>query len=517
MEDQHLNIFCSYGRGSRKSLEHLSQLEDNITRSFVIALKYLTVGQRRKFLEKLLDVGSDVTDPGNLWFDLQTIDNKHDKRMVQRAKKKFLLLISTCEECHKGITKKSFAQREFGSVNKALLRVAAGSKKEREDLCRRVSELYKKNRKTVTPQSLQYEDFNFSPDELTAIYELLVHGSRPDGWVFNDDFAVLIESKIGHNSQSAYQLFRHLTNSNGFNLQEQSVAKGEKCLDYELVTKTWSDIVQIFDKVVGAGSDGKKQDPAPAKSVCSQFVYSQFKEYLIMSGEILDLSFLTDPNRGYDEKTMRAQLPLFLDKMDTQVAKDEKWLDRGRRPLNNLWDYYGPKPKVNDKVRMDPHYSIYFLDPTYCAIALTISKDRQKDMKSLVASDQFDKLIQGWLASDDKVFLDRCYLQMQTWRFVDYKRGQQIGESFSTFSFRVTLSELKRSGKWHNFKNSLDSLVPLTKQLDLGFEIRYFSNKKGDLRNANSEMLKDPSKLIEGFIKFIKETKHLFPDEGQTQ
>ena len=149
MKDQHLNMFCSYGRGSRKSLERLSQLEDNITRSFVIALKYLTEDQRCKFFKELLNVDLNVAGARNLRFDLQTIDDKHDKRMAQRAKKKFLLLISTFEECHKGITEK-FAQPEFSSVNKALLRVAAGSKKEQEDLCRRVSELYEKNLKADT-------------------------------------------------------------------------------------------------------------------------------------------------------------------------------------------------------------------------------------------------------------------------------------------------------------------------------------------------------------------------------
>src|SRR4030067_1382512 len=88
-EDEYLNLFFSYDKGSYKSLYQLKQLENNVTRSFLVTLKNLNPTIQSKFLEKLLYGKRNYSD---LKFDLQNFDKKKD---LPSNLKKYLLTIGS--------------------------------------------------------------------------------------------------------------------------------------------------------------------------------------------------------------------------------------------------------------------------------------------------------------------------------------------------------------------------------------------------------------------------------------
>jgi len=83
MIDPHFNIFYSYDRGSKKDKESLSQLEDNITRGFLIVLKNLEPIHQRKFLKDLVGTPKNKSTFQSLSFDLQNIEKKEELIRIQ--------------------------------------------------------------------------------------------------------------------------------------------------------------------------------------------------------------------------------------------------------------------------------------------------------------------------------------------------------------------------------------------------------------------------------------------------
>jgi len=87
MSDPHFNIFYSYGRGSQKDYDRISQLEDNVTRGFLIVLKHLSDTDRKEFLWNLLTrTGINKSQLSNLSFDLQNIDDRNDLDKIQKGR-----------------------------------------------------------------------------------------------------------------------------------------------------------------------------------------------------------------------------------------------------------------------------------------------------------------------------------------------------------------------------------------------------------------------------------------------
>lgn len=72
--DNHLNIFQAYQSGNQDSPDEINRLEDNLTRSFIITLKYLQEynkgDQFRSYVMKLMDP-KVISVPKRLSFDLQ--------------------------------------------------------------------------------------------------------------------------------------------------------------------------------------------------------------------------------------------------------------------------------------------------------------------------------------------------------------------------------------------------------------------------------------------------------------
>ncbi len=52
--DKHLNLFYSYGSGNRDDTEKIKQLEDNITKSFVVTLMNMNKKNQYKFITRLI-------------------------------------------------------------------------------------------------------------------------------------------------------------------------------------------------------------------------------------------------------------------------------------------------------------------------------------------------------------------------------------------------------------------------------------------------------------------------------
>lgn len=494
MNDKHLNLFYSYGRGSRKDLDHLNQLEDNITRSFIITLINLGPTLQNLFLNNLL--GLKLRKNTKLKYDLQNLDEDNDKKIVKKAKQKILLCISR-EKLN--IDLNSFQQKDRDIICK--IAKIKKDEKEKDKILKRIKLEYKsffKNNKFTD----EVEELNekigdkITEDNINDIYQLLIQKSRPDAWIFNKDIAILIEAKIGSGKVFKAQLFRHLTKSFGFN-DGQIFDKDKRPQELELITTTWEKVVEELSKL----KDSEKT-----------FI-KDFKEYMNMTGQTLDLSFVVNP--GYDEDTAKEQFPLLLTKLDEEI-KNRFNLHRGGRNLSGLWDYYGEKN--NGKVGKNPHYSICFF-PDKAGIILTITKNPTKT-KRLIKSDVLREVLLS-LCNNDDIKLDRYFIGLHTYELIDWKKGQIRGETQDTFNFIISFKKLVSSKTIvvNNIKSLLNDLyknVKYAKQFELELRIAYPNIekiKKADentLRKANKELFDDYTKLIEIYLNFLQKTKPLF-------
>jgi hypothetical protein len=148
--DKHLNLYYSYNIGNLKNQEKIKQLENNITRSLIFTLKHLSNENQKCFVNEL--IGKDISSGKDISYDLQNVKNINDLNNIQKNKNKYLLTIEN------NVT---FSEKE--------LEITLNS----ED----------KKKKCI-----------------------------PDGWIFSENFSILIESKIGDNKIDHKQLHRHLIN-----------------------------------------------------------------------------------------------------------------------------------------------------------------------------------------------------------------------------------------------------------------------------------------------------------------
>ena len=321
----------------------------------------------------------------------------------------------------------------------------------------------------------------------------------------------MIESKAGTNPQDKWQLFRHLTNENGFNLNKDKILGGEKCKDYRLVNKTWSEISDLFGQI----------DP-------NNMLVKEFKEYLIMCGEILDLSFIVKEEE-YNADKMRVQFPLLLSKLDNAISglkiKEIEGLTRKNRPLDELWDYYGFKKKTKGEKEVignDPDYLIDFNEESALFYLRT---NNSKQMKFLLRTDpeakqdnEFRRVLLEVLNAEEKLN-EQYFITLITDRIIDWKKGVRKGNKFVTFSFSISLSELQKKVTKRNtiekivdeLFNTMATLTPFAKRLSFGFKILYPDVAKiGDfsaLRKTNKEVFDQPERFIKLCTDFISDTK----------
>ena len=161
--DPHLNIFQAYHGGNTNSPDHINRLEDNLTRAFLITLRYLPNNELIEFLKNL----GFKNVPKKLKFDLQNLSDKQALKRIQKSKQKFVLLISR------------------DKVEPSQLKIA----------------------KSDTVQ-------NTRPDGW--IY----------GDLKTSSWGILIESKVGENKQSAQQIYRHITDKerSGFGILDHELS-----------------------------------------------------------------------------------------------------------------------------------------------------------------------------------------------------------------------------------------------------------------------------------------------------
>lgn len=84
--EKHLNLFYSYNQGNLSSSERIKQLEDNLTRALIVAVKSLEISNQNLFIKTLL--GKDSASKSFV-FDLQNTNN-YDKKS---ATEKFVVIL----------------------------------------------------------------------------------------------------------------------------------------------------------------------------------------------------------------------------------------------------------------------------------------------------------------------------------------------------------------------------------------------------------------------------------------
>ena len=86
--EPYLNLFYSFQRGNRDSLESNKRLEDNLTRAFLVTLKNLK-DKKSSFLEKLLGINS----PKKIHLATQNINSSELLKKIKESPNKKILLI----------------------------------------------------------------------------------------------------------------------------------------------------------------------------------------------------------------------------------------------------------------------------------------------------------------------------------------------------------------------------------------------------------------------------------------
>jgi len=364
-----------------------------------------------------------------------------------------------------------------------------------------------------------------SKEKLLSFQELIFETYRrtiPDAWIYNDEAAILIEAKVGSNPIAPYQIQRHLTHKNGLKIELKEIQKGDKCNKYsEIVCLTWERLFDVFEGIM------EKIDHSEKKDI---FLIKQFKEYIAMNNEKLELRFITNENEGYDREKARELFPPLLEKLDQKIAKDSRTskigLVRSNRPKSDfLWDFYGIKNNV--KVQQDPHYTINF-DRSGAGIALTTKTS--KKIKKLLSSSYLRDFIQDVLEKNPSSALrSRFSINLSNYRLIDWKMGQMKGETFSTFAFSINFFELNDDMKEIEFL--LDDMMKYSKfakQIGISFMVTYPDVSKikekqsseenknqsdeASIRKLNRDLFEDYDRLLQCYVDFIDQSNPLFKE-----
>ena len=193
---------------------------------------------------------------------------------------------------------------------------------------------------------------------------------RPDGWIIYDELVILIEAKIKINPVDPGQLVRHLNTNFGKNSLNEH--------NFEFVKKSWKQILAVF-----SDENFINQYKNNFNEINNIFI-QDFKDVLMKTGQILDLSFITDKNQGYSKENARIQFPLLLEAFDQKLkgTKFDFELKRAKRPKTGyLWELY--EIKSQNKIINDPHYSFYF-DIDGAGIGLTIRNRLKTRLMKLI-------------------------------------------------------------------------------------------------------------------------------------
>ena len=471
--EKHLNLFYSYNQGNLSSSERTKQLEDNLTRALIVTLRNLEHPSQIKFLKLLLL--KNIVHSKSFVYDLQNTN----KYKAKSDTTKFLVVLQR--------DKSNFNLKDFQRLDTSFLENKTDIEK------KEIGSDIRKHIATESQEDFQINDTNFNFSELNSLLQFF-YGNRPDAWIIGEKEVVLFETKIGYNSASKYQIYRHITGKSGLNLNPQKLKSDSANLS--IINITWEEIGKIFQ---GLKSENSQKE---------LFLINQFLEYISMTGQKLNLDYLIKGE--FESELHREQFSLFLNQFDKKLAEKELSFKRHHRTKAGLWEPYGIKLSANE-ISKNPHYTIGFWD-SGIVISLTTNNHKQINTEFLRLLEKFfsQKLQQPHL-------LKRYAVSLKKYHLVDWKKGDQRGETDDSFEFYFEFSEIKT-----NISALSKIILELTKlkiykQLDFSYQIRFFDfskirevNQESQIRYMNKQLLENPQKLIEEFVNFMEETSEIY-------
>jgi len=302
--EKHLNLFYSYNQGNLGSSERIKQLEDNLTRALIVILKSLDNSLQIEFLKELLS--RKKINSKSFVYDLQNTSNYIKKSENHR----FLVILQR--------DKSSLSLEDIQEIETIFLENK--TEKEKKNLEREI----KTHLKSKTDNEFILENEKVNRSELNSILQFL-YGNRPDAWIIGEKESVLIEAKIGNNSVSKYQIYRHVTGKNGFKINLSQLKKNEANLS--IINITWEDICNIFAHIKTKANETE------------QFLISEFTKYISMTGQKLNLDYII--NGEFDGDIHREQFSLFLTQFDSKLQQLGLPFERQNRPKADLWEVFG--------------------------------------------------------------------------------------------------------------------------------------------------------------------------------
>lgn len=471
--EKHLNLFYSYNQGNLSSSERIKQLEDNLTRALIVTLRNLETSSQIKFLKLLLS--KNIIYSKSFIYDLQNTSKYKPKSDTT----KFLVVLQR--------DKSNFNLKDFQSLETFFLDDKTDNEKK---------EIKREIRKHIATESqgdFQIDNTDFKFSELNSLLQFF-YGNRPDAWIIGEKEVVLFETKIGYNSASKYQIYRHITGKSGLNINPQKLKNDSANLS--IINITWEEIGKIFQTLKSETNQTEN------------FLINQFLEYISMTGQKLNLDYLVKGE--FESELHREQFSLFLNQFDKKIAEKGLSFKRHHRTKAGLWEPYGIELSENE-ISKNPHYTIGFWD-SGIVISLTTNHHKQINAEFLGHLENFfsQKIQKPHL-------LKRYAISLKKYHLVDWKKGDQRGETDDSFEFYFEFSEIKT-----NFSALSKIVMELTKlriykQLDFTYQIRFFdfskireTNQETQIRYLNKRLLENPQELIEEFVNFMEETAEIF-------
>lgn len=491
-KDKHLNLFYSFAQGKDNSLKNIGVLEDNITRSFLITLSNLGKNGRRNFFKNLLNM--DVKK--EIFYDLQNIDNIDLLKQIQKIEEKILLIISSRKT---NITKESFSKVGF-SKYETLIKINNESK---GAVITALCDHYKKGRNENFNEQYEINGISIPNEDLISLYELM-HGCRPDGWIFSKNFAILIESKIGNNAMNEYQLFRHLVDKKGFSINQKDILTGKLCDKYKLISLSWK---EVLDNLVDLDRDN--------------IFVKEFKEYLIMCGEILSFEELFNGLDNSLENQIR-QLRKLVEEMERRNIIKEMELTKSRKAIvRHPWQQFGDNK--------DLHFGVY-VEKNEISVDFSFRGSTKSRLSNNIDNWNFfvEHLWESFFidSNNNPDIAHRYSIYISEYHIFDHYLGLQTGgENRSEFSYEFNGNWLNRyiknkqdydmfmneHIKWL-FNNSLQVGIKYRIPFPDWDELKRRRNLKKPRKKyeIDLETLSYPSKCVDLFCDFISKMKPLY-------
>lgn len=466
--DKHLNLFYSYNQGRNDKQLHKNQLEDNLTRALIVTLRSLDHELQQKFLQQLVD---QKLNSKSFEYDLQNTD----KYVKSQKSSNYIIIL----------------QRDQGSLSvdnlPSDMELISKIEKDASDL-----KLFQKTLKEAIKNDtdfIKFKDFIVPHSQFVSLYECLL-GNRPDAWIIGDKETFLFESKIGNNTVSPHQAFRHITGKNG--LQINATKLYNKTDKVEFINITWEKTCKILLTI------------APEKQIVKEY-----NNYITMTGQKLDFNYILE--NKFDSDLHKEQMELFLNKLDKKLKEQNSLFEREKRNKSGLWDTYGLKKEGT--LQRDPHFTVEFKEN---AIVIYLTTLKSNQIKNEVV-EKIKEYVKE--KGDNKVNLSRYYISQGNYKLVDHQKGQIRGELQVPFEFYIKFSEI--IGNEDSIGKVLVdfSKMKLYKQFELGLSVDIFDfnkireeNKETQIRYHNRELMKNPENLVSLFIDFMNETKHILEE-----